>query len=350
VAIAGSNTASFTMNTGGSAYVGGTNSGNLTVSGGPGTLAVIGANSGAMTLSNGGSVYLGSGTTASLTASGGTAATLAINGNTSGTLSLNDHTTLSLNGSNTGTIQLNGGALIYSGSAGNVTNVNGGTQTQQSALNLTAPTSTLGNFATTFQIPLTALSTQLNGLAANSTATLSSGNVNFHAKPDSTGVAVFDVNTSLFAGASSVTFSLGSATSVIINVNVDSCVSNVCVFSPGSLNFTQGAVQRSTDYASIVLWNFVNATTLNLTNEFVGSILAPKAAVTNANAIDGTLVAASDTSFSTGELHSHPYTGSFPGTPTAAPEPASLIVLGSGCTALVVLHRRRRHHPIAASN
>ena len=236
---------------------------------------------------------------------------------------------------------MNGGALNYTGNEGNVTNVNNGIATKVSSLNLSAPSQYLGSFATTFQTPLTALSTQLNAVAANSIAWSSSGAISFNATPNSSGVAVFDVNTSLFSGASSVTFNLDGATSVIINVNVSNCVSNVCAFSPGSVNFLQGPVQGSTDYASMVLWNFVNATSLDFTTEFVGSVLAPDAAVTNSSPIDGTLVAASDTGSSTGELHNYSYTGTLPGIP--APEPASLALIGTGLAGLVLLsHTLRR--------
>ena len=62
----------------------------------------------------------------------------------------------------------------------------------------------------------------------------------------------------------------------------------------------------------------------------------------NSAAIDGTLVAANDSSSSTGELHSDPYTGTFPGSPTAAPEPASLALVGSGIAGLAAIRRRRR--------
>ncbi len=113
-------------------------------------------------------------------------------------------------------------------------------------------------------------------------------------------------------------------------------MSNTCVFAPGNLNFTGG-----TDYASSVLWNFVNASALDLTSEFVGSILAPEATVTNSNAIDGTLVALNDVN-STGELHSYPYTGTFPGSPAPAPEPGTIGLVGVGVAALVVLQRLRK--------
>jgi hypothetical protein len=133
-------------------------------------------------------------------------------------------------------------------------NLNGGaTATKVSSLNLTAPANTLGSFATTFLNPLTALSTQLSGVAANSTATASLGAITFNAAPNSSGVAIFGINTSLFAPNSTVTINLDGATSVIVNVNVDSCVSNNCAFSlPDSVNFG-----NPTGYAATVLWNFI---------------------------------------------------------------------------------------------
>jgi choice-of-anchor A domain-containing protein len=72
-----------------------------------------------------------------------------------------------------------------------------------------------------------------------------------------------------------VTINLDGATSVIINVNVDSCSTNVCTFAP-TVDF-----ENPTDYASAVLRNFVNATNLNFTTEFGGSIFAPDASVEN---------------------------------------------------------------------
>jgi choice-of-anchor A domain-containing protein len=258
IAIAGSNSANFNLN-GGSATIGGSNSGNMSATG---SLTVAGANSGTVSLTNGGSVYLGSnGSGGNFSVSGGGTTTVAINGNNAGTVTLANGSTLSLNGSNTGTIYANGGSVNYTGTQGNVTNVNGGTVTKVSSLAQTAPTSTLGSFATTFQTPLTQLSTQLKGVAANSTATVSNGALTFNANPNSSGIAAFAVNTSQFNGASSVAINLDGATSVIINVNVDSCVANVCTLAP-SVNFN-----NDTSYAGTVLWNFVNATNLNFTTE-----------------------------------------------------------------------------------
>jgi choice-of-anchor A domain-containing protein len=350
VTIAGGNNASFNLNDGGAVYVGGANSGKLSVSNGSGSLNVMGANSGTLQLGSGGSVYLG-GTSGNLSAGGN--ATVAIKGDSTANINLNQGGTVALAGSNFGTISMAGGSISFTGNqSGNLNLNNGATATKVTTLNLNAPTSTLGSFATTFQTPLTNLSTQLNNVAANSTATTSNNSVIFNATPDTSGVAVFGINTSLFAPNSTVTINLNNATSVIVNVNVDSCVSSNCSFSlPNSVNFA-----NPTGYAATVLWNFVNATNLTFPNEFGGSVLAPLAGVTNNAPIDGTLVAASYAG--NGELHLRPYTGTLPGTVTlqssaravAAPEPGTAALIGTGLAGLAGLRRRKgpRHVAIAS--
>ena len=332
VAVAGNNNVTFNLNRGGSVFVGGSNSGNINNA--TNNVSVLGANSGGLQLNSNGSVYVG-GSNAGAIAVTGSGSTIEINGSNTAGLSMNGGS-IQVNGSSVGDI--NHANLNYTGSFNG--NLNGGaTKTQVTGVNLTAPTNTLGSFATLFQAPLTALSTRLAGVAANSTASVSGNAVTFNAAPDASGTAVFDINTSLFTGASGVTVNLDGATSVIVNVDVDTCASQTCAFSfANGVNFN-----NPTNYATHVLWNFINATSLTFGGEFGGSVLAPLAAVTNNSPIDGTLVAASFSG--SGEIHSDPYVGGFPGggrQPVAAPEPATLSLIGTGIAGLTLIRRRSK--------
>ena len=296
-------------------------------------LAVLGGNNASFTLNAGGSVYIAGANSGAITVNGGSAA-IAVNGNNTANLTLNGGGTVRVNGNNTGNVS--GGSITLTGSQSG--NLNGGaTATHVTSLTLTPPASTASSFAATFQNPLTALSTQLNTLTANSTVTTAGNAITFNAKPNAAGTAVFDINTSVFTANGTVTLALGNATTAIVYVLVNGCVSGPCAFSmPNSVNFS-----NPTGYAATVLWNFVNATNLSFTNEFGGSVLAPLASVTtNNNPVDGTVVAASFTG--TGELHSHPFTGTLPSTSVPAPEPTSLMLFGSGIASLAALQRRRK--------
>jgi choice-of-anchor A domain-containing protein len=313
------------VNNGGGFVIAGNNQDNININGSASasTMSVVGgANSGNVN-TPGGTVYLGS---------------------NSGSVNINGTANVSLNGANTGTISTNGGTFTYTGASSGSGNRNNTTVTQ--AASVTNPASTLGSFSATFQTPLTQLSTQLAGLTANSATSVSGNALSFNAAPNSSGVAVFNVNSSVFTtgSLSTVAINLDGATTVIINVTVSGCTTSTgCVLDmPGSLNFT-----NPTGYAETVLWNFVNATSLDFSTEFGGTVLAPDAQVSNSSPIDGTVVANSIST--TGEIHEYAYTGTLPGSTvavtgqsTAAPEPASLAVIGSGMAALGWVKRRRK--------
>lgn len=336
LAVGGGNTGQLSLTAGGSVYVAGSNTGQINVNGGSGAVAVMGATTNGITLSNGGSVYAG-GTTANGNINvNGASGSVSINGSNGAQVTLNNGGTARIAG-NTGNVNMNGGSLLYTGSVTGSVNLNGGaTKTQVANAGITTPTApslTVGAFAATFQAPMLALSAQLDAMTANSVATRVGNALTFAAAPDVSGRAVFDVGSSVFAPNSTVTVRLNGASTVIINVNVDSCVAAVCAVSlPNSLNFV-----NPTGYAERVLWNFVNATAIAFPNEFGGSVLAPLATVTNQTPIDGTLVAAAYNG--NGELHSYSFKGSFAS--QAVPEPSSMAAIASGLAGLAWFRRRR---------
>ncbi len=334
VTIGGTNAGNLNLNDGGSVFVGGSNSGAISVTNGSSNVSVAGSNGGQISLSNGGSVYVGAGNNAQVTINGGSTAgnSISINGNNNNTLTLNNGGTVKVNG-NAGNGNLNGGSLTYTGSMG-AWNLNGGaTSKQVSSLGLPPPANPLPSFTSTFEAPLTALSSQLAALAPNSTVLTSGNSVTLEAHPNASGTAVLDISTSVFAPNDTVSVALNGATSFIINLTVAGCSANCSYTMPSSVNF-----QSPTSYASSVIWNITDASWLNFTNEFGGTVLAPTAVVSNGGPIDGTLVALGFNG--SGELHDYPFTGKVP-----APEPSSLAVLSAALLGTGFV--RRRWRPVA---
>lgn len=90
-------------------------------------------------------------------------------------------------------------------------------------------------------------------------------------------------------------------------------------------------------YRNNVLFNFYEATTLNLRNHLQGSILAPFADVIGTGGtLEGALIAGSFTGQH--QLNNVPFTGDLP-TPT--PIPGSLVLLGTGLAGLLGWKKRR---------
>jgi choice-of-anchor A domain-containing protein len=81
---------------------------------------------------------------------------------------------------------------------------------------------------------------------------------------------------------------------LIINVN-----------ATGTFNYTPSTFELQRSHAKYIIWNFYNATTLNLSgNVLEGSVLAPLADVTKAvNNIEGQVIAKSYTQNGSGETH-----------------------------------------------
>lgn len=286
-------------------------------------LTVAGTNAGNFQLNSGGSVYIGGANTGNLTTTGGSAS-VSINGNNSGYLTVNGGGTVRITG-NAGSGTLNGGSLEYTGSMGSW-NLNNATATQVSSLSLS---SSLPNFASTFEAPLTALSSQLSAMTANSTVLVNGNTITLNAQPGTNGVAVLDLSTSQLTANSNVSVALNGATSLIVNLTVAGCSSNCSYTFPNNVTFL-----NPTTYADSVLWNITDVSNLSFTNEFGGSILAADATVMNSSSIDGTLVALNYDG--SGELHAYPFNG------IPMPEPSSIAVLAAAIAGIGAFRLRRR--------
>ena len=219
----------------------------------------------------------------------------------------------------------NSGGNAYQASLGNSTAVmmDGGQLTTGGADPI--------NFASQFSF-LTAYATQLGQLTANSTVTNNGYGTITLTGTDPT-LEIFDIPIADLGGSNALDINVNPSATVLINViGTSVSTSNSGFF----LNGTQTIGNGATGYEH-VLFNFYQATSINLGGTFQGTVLAPDASVTGGGGqLDGGLIAQSYSGNI--EFHDLLFTGSLP---AFVPEPSPLILCGIGLV-LVGLGSYRR--------
>lgn len=241
-------------------------------------------------------------------------------------------------------LNLNGAAqtVLVGGSIAN-TNVNQNTVTSGLAASNPAFAQNLTQQKSLIETSMTGLSSSMGSQAANSQLSITGNTGTFNAQPNASGVAVFNISAADLDKIGEIKFNLNGADTAIVNVAGKSVTLND--------NFL-GGTQNLGEH---VIWNFPEATNLALTTAWGGSVLAPNAAATTGNYIQGSAVFGS--LVQNGEMHVGTYTGSYqapsdPGTSTsssggstsggtAVPEPGMIGLFALAMGGLLFWRRRR---------
>lgn len=145
-----------------------------------------------------------------------------------------------------------------------------------------------------------------------------------------TDLVVFNIaGSDLFSNNANWQLDFGNAANVVINV------SGTNLSNPGSVNLSGSGFTSST-YSNI-LWNFYEATSLNLANGWKGNVLALDADVKIANDIDGSLAAKSYDG--RGQIHHYYWDYTPPSKQVPETGALGLLLIGLG---LLSLNRIRR--------
>ncbi|WP_404482041.1 choice-of-anchor A family protein [Novosphingobium sp. BL-52-GroH] len=243
-------------------------------------------------------------------------------------------------------LNLNGAAqtVLVGGSIAN-TNVNQNTVTSGLSASDPAFAQNLTQQKSLIETSMTGLSSTMGTQASNSQLTISGNTGTFDAQPDSSGVAVFNISAADLDSIGEIKFNLNGADTAIVNV------------TGASVTLDDNFLGGTQNLGEHVIWNFPDATSLSLSTAWGGSVLAPKAAATTANYIQGSAVFGS--LVQNGEMHIGTYTGSYqapsdPGTSTssggstssssggtAVPEPGMVGMFALALGGLLFWRRRR---------
>ena len=275
---------------------------------------------------------------------------LTVVGNVTGsTKNLNNGSGAVIGGNVTSGFNLNGAVQTVK-VGGTISNTNVNQNTVQSGLAASSPyfTSDLTQQKSMLVSSLTDLSGSLSQLAATSTVSIANNRATFVSVANASNVAVFNITAAQLANFSEIALNVNGADTVVINVSGE----NIAL----AKNFLGG----TTGLGENVIWNFYQAKTISISTAWGGSVLAPLAAATTSNYIEGSAVFASLQQG--GEFHLGTYkggyypplvppggnTGTGGGTGTAVPEPEAWLVLLAGLALLGIgrrsLGRRGRNH------
>ena len=205
---------------------------------------------------------------------------------------------------------------------------------------------TSGSSGIDFNTLRTALDTQSLGLAAlTATGDVLGTNqpgVNpsfFVLKGTSSILNIFTIPAAEFADTNHpIDIQAPAGSTVIVNVNGTNLTLGTGIYYNESQNSGDSSLNDN------ILFNFANAQTVAINGQFNASLLAPFAVLTGNAQMGGNVIAAAIGQ--TGEVHNDEFTGTLPPPPptSEAPEPGSLVLMGTGITALAGAVRRRAKH------
>lgn len=178
---------------------------------------------------------------------------------------------------------------------------------------------------------LKTLSGEIAAIETNSTLERNGNRATFRASADPDGLAVFAIDGGIFDQVGEIGFDLGHADTIVINVG--GLVIHIAENFLGSGKKTM---------AGMVIWNFFEAETIDFGTEFFGAVLAPYAAISNSNALNGTVVAESFRQ--RGEVHLPEFSGDLPETVVIG-EPSTRWILGSSLVAFGLIGRKLTRRP-----
>ncbi len=235
--------------------------------------------------------------------------------------------TITVGGAASG-INTNGGALVLGGA--NNGNINGKITVAKDPL--PTLTSSLQAQQATYVVALKDLSGYLDGLDATNAYKTTSNAIVFDTAGAKGDLAVFDLDLTdpKVLQNREIKFDFPTTfDTVVINV--------------AGTNIDFGANFNGPDgLGSKVIWNFYEATSLNFTNSFYGSVLAPYADMSNSNFIQGSVAAGSLDQ--RGAIQMGNYAGNLAfAVQNSVPEPATwaMMILGFGGIGAVLRRRRK---------